>query len=91
LESAKRLIRSREVETRTGFHITTIWRLEKRSEFPQRVRLSANRVAWLESDIDAWIDGRSKGGGLKPNAAIAARQQKRVAVQKRPRLRLDDA
>ena len=29
-------------------------RLEKAGRFPQRVRLSANRVAWVESEVIAW-------------------------------------
>lgn len=28
-------------------------------EFPAQKRISANRVAWLESDIDNWIEERS--------------------------------
>lgn len=30
-------------------------RLEKAGKFPQRVRLSAIRVAWLQDEIDGWI------------------------------------
>lgn len=41
-----------------------LWRLERAGKFPQRVRLSAQRVAWIESEIDQWIAAR-----------IAARRQ----------------
>ncbi|MCK1601064.1 AlpA family phage regulatory protein [Bradyrhizobium sp. 166] len=41
-----------------------LWRLERAEKFPQRVRLSAQRVAWIESEIDEWIAAR-----------IAARRQ----------------
>lgn len=34
-------------------------RLEKAGQFPHRVQMSANRVAWLESEITAWIQRRA--------------------------------
>ena len=33
-----------------------IARLEKLGQFPKRIKLGNNRVAWLESDIVDWID-----------------------------------
>ena len=30
-----------------------------KGEFPEQKQISANRVAWLESDIDDWIEERS--------------------------------
>lgn len=35
-----------------------LWRLERAGKFPQRVRLSSQRVAWVESEIDEWIAAR---------------------------------
>ena len=35
-----------------------ILRLEKRGRFPRRIRLGDNRVAWLRSEIEAWIASR---------------------------------
>jgi prophage regulatory protein len=35
-------------------------RLEKAGEFPRRVRLSANRVAWVEGEIVAWCAARNQ-------------------------------
>ena len=35
-----------------------IARLEKAGQFPKRIRLGQNRVAWLLSEIDDWIDKR---------------------------------
>jgi prophage regulatory protein len=34
-------------------------RLEKAGRFPRRVRLSANRVAWIESEIIQWCAARN--------------------------------
>ncbi len=35
-----------------------LWRLERAGKFPRRVKLSPQRVAWIESEIDAWIAAR---------------------------------
>jgi len=32
-----------------------IWRLEKRGEFPKRIKLGVRRIAWRKSDIDNFI------------------------------------
>ena len=34
-----------------------IARLEKAGQFPKRLRLGQNRVAWLLSEVEDWIDG----------------------------------
>ena len=36
----------------------TIWRMEKSGQFPKRRQLSPGRVAWLASEVDAWIESR---------------------------------
>ena len=53
-----RLLRWPEVHARTGLSRTTIWRLIRQQEFPASRRLSANAVAWLASEVDAWIASR---------------------------------
>ena len=35
-----------------------IARLEKAGKFPKRIKLGQNRVAWLLSEIEDWIDER---------------------------------
>lgn len=35
-----------------------IWRMEQIGKFPRRVQLSAARIAWLKSEIDAWKAAR---------------------------------
>ena len=53
-----RLIRMGEVQQRTGIKATTIDELEERGDFPKRVRVSPRAVAWVESEIDEWIEAR---------------------------------
>lgn len=33
-------------------------RLERDGGFPKHVRVSANRIAWVEAEVDAWIAAR---------------------------------
>ena len=35
-----------------------LWRLCTEGKFPKPIKLSASRNAWLESDIDEWIQTR---------------------------------
>jgi len=53
-----RLLRFPAVRERTGLSRSTIWRLERRGEFPRHRRISANAVAWVEEEINSWINNR---------------------------------
>lgn len=48
-----------KVEAVTSLSRTTRWRMERRGEFPKRVRLSPGRVGWRQADIEAWICSRA--------------------------------
>jgi predicted DNA-binding transcriptional regulator AlpA len=61
------IIRRREVERRTGYHSVSIWRMEKRGQFPSRVQLNSNgAVGWVESEVEGWIRSRIRQGGKEP-------------------------
>jgi prophage regulatory protein len=53
-----RFIRESEVKIITGLSRSTRWRLERQGKFPIKRRLSANIVAWLESEIHVWMQSR---------------------------------
>jgi prophage regulatory protein len=53
-----RLLRFPTVRERTGLSRSTIWRLERRGEFPRHRRISANVVAWVETEVVDWIHSR---------------------------------
>lgn len=55
------LLRLREVSTRTGLARSTIYKLMGLGRFPAQKRLTESCVAWLQSDIDRWIDERPSG------------------------------
>ncbi len=59
-----RLLRFPAVRERTGLSRSTIWRLERRGEFPRHRRISPNAVAWVEREIDDWIGSRMGGAGM---------------------------
>jgi prophage regulatory protein len=54
----KRALSHKAVLERVPVSRTTLWRLERAGQFPKRIQISPNRVAWLESDVDSWLEGR---------------------------------
>ena len=59
--STPTLIRRPEVTRRTGLSRTTIYRLVQAGEFPAPRQLGARAVAWIDSEVDGWIDSRPAG------------------------------
>lgn len=53
-----RLIRRKEVQSKTGFGASSIYAEMAKGKFPKPIQISERRVAWLESEIDAWIAER---------------------------------
>ena len=51
-----------EVGQITKLSKVTRWREEKAGRFPKRRQISPNRVAWLESEILAWMESRPVSG-----------------------------
>ena len=64
----KRFIRSPEVMNRTGYGRTSIYRKMEDGSFPRSVKLGgpledpsaidSRAVAWIEDDVDQWIESR---------------------------------
>ncbi|WP_171209608.1 MULTISPECIES: AlpA family transcriptional regulator [unclassified Ruegeria] len=50
--------RRKEVEDVTGLSGRQIYRLMDRGEFPRPVKMSANIVAWKESDLSSFLESR---------------------------------
>jgi len=53
-----RLLRLPEVQHRVGLRRSEIYRRVRLGAFPRPIRLGTNAVAWLESDLDAWVAQR---------------------------------
>lgn len=54
-----KLLRFPEVRELTGLSRSTVWRLERRGDFPKHHRIAPNVVAWLEDDVARWISLRT--------------------------------
>lgn len=50
-----RLLRFPEVRRRTGLSRSTVWRLERKGEFPAHCRISAGAVGWVEGELQEWL------------------------------------
>lgn len=55
---SKILLRLPKVMEKTGLKRATIYLHIKQNTFPKQFKIGQRAVAWLESDIDAWIDER---------------------------------
>ncbi|HGM6757417.1 TPA: helix-turn-helix transcriptional regulator [Serratia marcescens] len=56
MNEKKRLIRLPEVLNKTGFCKAWIYRLISRGDFPAPVKIGERAIAFIESEIDEWID-----------------------------------
>ena len=55
-----RLISIEEVMDKVPVSRQKIYAMIGKGEFPEQRHISANRVAWLESEVDKWIEERSR-------------------------------
>ena len=53
-----RLLRLPDVEALVGVKKTTIYALMKQGDFPKCIYVTARTVAWVESDVQAWLQKR---------------------------------
>lgn len=58
-----RLIRLREVMTKTGLSRSYVYALAQKAQFPKPVKLSERSSAWIESEVQSWIDERIQKRG----------------------------
>ncbi|PHM40125.1 helix-turn-helix transcriptional regulator [Xenorhabdus miraniensis] len=56
--SKESLIRLPEVQRRTGYSKAWIYRLIKEDKFPKQIKIGPRSVAFVESEIDGWVDQR---------------------------------
>jgi prophage regulatory protein len=70
-QNPKRLIRRRAVESRTGYKKSQLYDLVKAGRFPAPVPLGGRAIAWVEAEVDEWIDERIRARNAK-RAGVAA-------------------
>ncbi|WP_413535785.1 helix-turn-helix transcriptional regulator [Rahnella inusitata] len=54
----KSLIRLSEVQRRTGYSKAWLYRLMSQGKFPTSVKIGTRSIAFVESEIDEWINQR---------------------------------
>ncbi|NOG32473.1 AlpA family transcriptional regulator [Halomonas sp. TBZ9] len=54
----QQLLRRNTVLERCGMSTSTLYRLMDQQQFPQPVRIGGRAVAWVESEINEWIEKR---------------------------------
>jgi prophage regulatory protein len=67
-----KLLRFPIVRERTGLSRSTIWRLERRGEFPKHHRIAPNVVAWSEVEVSRWIQERLEDDGSSDPEPVLA-------------------
>ena len=65
----KKLLKLYEVIDRTKVCRARIYQLMELNEFPKSVKLGQRSVAWVESEVDAWIEKRIQERDEKEAAA----------------------
>lgn len=53
-------LRREDVCRTVGLSYSSIYRLERRGEFPRRRRVGDRSVAWLREEVVAWAKARKK-------------------------------
>lgn len=54
-----RFLRFPAIRACTGLSRSTIWRLERRGDFPRHRRISRNAVAWVKGEVLAWMRAKA--------------------------------
>lgn len=68
-DNQPRLIKRPEVQRLTGLSRTGIYDRVRRGEFPAPVSLGGSAVAWVESEVSAWIQARIEASRTTGKAA----------------------
>lgn len=58
------ILSQKQVCELTNLSRTTIWKLMRENQFPQKISLTngpRGRVGWRADEVQAWIDSRARG------------------------------
>jgi len=54
--TARRILRRRAVEERTGLKTSSIYEKVAEGTFPKPIPLGERAVGWIEDEVEAWIE-----------------------------------
>ena len=60
---SEKLITKDEVGERTAINLHTLRRMVRQGQFPAPVKISPQRIAFVESEVDGWIADRNSEAG----------------------------
>ena len=72
--NTRKFLRLPEVLSRTGYRRSNIYHLMSLGEFPKAISLGGRAVAWLESEVDEWMESRIRQPETSEITAIASPQ-----------------
>jgi prophage regulatory protein len=61
-----RLLRITDVVERTGLARASVWKQVKLGSFPAPIHITDRAVAWVDTEIDAWIADRVRARDAHP-------------------------
>lgn len=53
-----KMLRLKQVMEKTGLGRTSIYELGKTGKFPEKVKLGARAVSWVEDEVNKWLEER---------------------------------
>ena len=74
-DAPDRLLTRAQVLEIVPLSYTTLWEMMRRGDFPRAVKITANRVAWSERLVRAWVASRPRQklkGDAEQNQGAAA-------------------
>ena len=70
---AEKFLTKEEVADRTSIKLRTLRGMVLRGLFPAPVKISPQRIAYLESEVDAWMRERISEAGKAPIGPMSSR------------------
>lgn len=58
MQQPEKYLTEKVVCDRVGISRVTLWRWQQEGTFPKRRQIGPRRVAWLESELNAWLTSR---------------------------------
>lgn len=74
-----RILRRPEVMTMTGLRRTRLDDLERRGDFPRRIRISDRAVGYRSDEVETWIASRPRADEVGPDRGGDVYTRKRSA------------
>lgn len=66
------ILRAKEVQALLGISRSTLWRMCRRSEFPQTRKITQRLIGWRAIEVFAWIESREPGSARETENDVAA-------------------